>query len=166
MLASTGAPWFNWIYHDMSDIGASSDGLLFNTSMIIAGITSIILSVGIYKWIGTKRIATFGLVVMIIGFFSLTLLGFITRMFGMVHYILAVMYYLSVSLGIFLYGIAIFKNGLFVHGAISCTTSIAAIASVLFIPHQGAAVPEVIGTILFGYWAFYMTLNLLFSERL
>lgn len=162
MLSTTSVSWFSWQTNDMSDIGVSSNALVFNSSMIVAGILSIVQSIGIAKWIGKGAIAIIGMTFSIIGFSALVMLGFFTRIYGEFHNALAIVYYCSVSIGIFSFGIAILKSRSFIIGVLSICTMFFGLAAVTLIPHGGKAVPEVYGTLIFGYWYFLMGLNLLF----
>lgn len=164
MLSTTSAPWFNWHSNDMSDIGVSSSAFLFNLSLIVAGLTSIIQSIGIRKWSKKNFFSFLGMIFCCTGFASLVILGVINKDFGYIHYFFASVYYVLVSLGISSFGLGLLKSGLYVQGFMSISTSIASVILVVFLPHKGYAVPEVMGTLFFGYWYFHMALFLLLSK--
>lgn len=164
MLSTTSENWFNWHTNDMSDIGISSNALLFNASMIIAGLLSIIQSIGIAKWVGKGSFVIVGMGLSIVGFTALVMLGFITQVYGAFHNALAIIYYCGVSFGVFSLGIAMIKKRTYVYGFFSIFTMIFGLSAVTLIPHQGKAVPEVYGTLIFGHWYFLMGINLLFNK--
>ncbi len=80
------SPWFSWGKNALSDLGVNKYGYIFNFAIFSEGIIN-----GLYFSLYGNRGSS--LYLMIIGSFSLALVGVFNEHFGVIHLILALIYF-------------------------------------------------------------------------
>ncbi len=161
---------FSWSINALSDLGVSRVAYLFNYSIIITGILTIIFTVGFVKAYSKGVLFTLGGMILILGSISLTLVGVITENFGVLHDYVSVAYFCLFPIGIMLVGISFIRLEILFIGYLSFITGILAITSILsglilrltlgneqYISHYGGfAIPEFIEAAIIGLWVTWM----------
>ena len=156
------SPWFNWQTNALSDLGRypRPGALPFNVALILGGVLNVMLVAGIGQWIGPGWLGRAGTVASYIGAVALVLTGMFPENYPGLHWMSAATYFLVTPVGYALIGAAIWRRRLRAHGAAAISAATAAFLVMIFLPHDGLAVPELVAALLLTSRAFSMGMKL------
>jgi hypothetical membrane protein len=160
---------FSWNKDALSDIGVSSLGWLFNSTLIAGGLLILLFTVGLKKYLGKTRWLKVGVFLIIVSSISLALVGVFTENYSIIHGLVALGYLLLAPLGLICIGCGE-KNSEF--GKISLLLGITALLVIFGLPiitfvanlQIGFAVPEFIESLMVSIWTFWVSLKLLLNR--
>lgn len=167
---------FSWSRNALSDIGVSTVSLaanVFNISLAITGLLNFVFALGLTKANAKNPLFYLGGLLLILGGISLSLVGIFTEAYGRLHFYVSAGYFGLLSLAIIMNGFAFRKAGQKTWGNVSVLAGLIAGSVVLtgtFLEWHvllglGFAVPEIISSIIFAAWTIWMSLDMLFGER-
>ena len=162
------APWFSWHTNALSDLGVYPfpSALPFNVALIGGGMLTAVLVLGMGRYVGKGWLGRMGTVASLVGAVALVLIGVIPENYLDPHWTAAATYFLVTPIGYALLGAEIWRKGRRAHGASAIAAAVAAFLVMIFMPHDGLAVPELIAALLLSSRAFSMGMKLwLESER-
>jgi len=156
------SPWFNWHYDALSDLGVwtRASALPFNVALITGGVLNTILVLGTGRWLGPGRLGRLGTAVSLVGTVALGLIGVFPENVLAPHWAAASTYFLVTPIGYALIGAAIWRQGRRAHGAAAVAAAAGAFLTMLFLSHDGLAVPELVAALLLSARAFSMGMKL------
>jgi hypothetical membrane protein len=147
------SPGFDWHEDALSDMGVSSTALLFNSSLLIGGALYLVFGFGFIRWHGVvSAVAKIAGLLMLLGGVGLLLIGVFPENAGRIHYVVAITYFIATPLAYALFGLDLLKRGEPVPGISSIAAGLGALSMILFVPHQGWAVPEILAAVVMGAW--------------
>ncbi len=103
------SPWFSWARNALSDLGALNSPVwpVFNTGLVVAGLLASCFSYGLLRR-ARGGLGRAGSVVLLIGSFSLVLIGLLPEDTGLPHLAAAVAFFLLAPAGLMVIGISEF----------------------------------------------------------
>jgi hypothetical membrane protein len=140
-LSIASSPWFTWTQHALSDFGIRKNtALLFNNGMILAGILSLIFSMGLIKILSNK-IGGY-----ILGLSSIALIGiglFPETIFTL-HFFTSASFFVLLTIGLLIIGLTIKQNSFERNiGLLALVLGVIAISSIVFLfRFEGIALAE------------------------
>nr|MBC7245254.1 DUF998 domain-containing protein [Chloroflexota bacterium] len=156
------SPWFNWHTNALSDLGVHPGTAgWFNAALIIGGVLTATLAIGVGQWIGPGWIGYCGTAAAFIGAVGLIGVGVFPENYGGVHWYAAATYFLITPVGYVLLGAATWCKGQRVHGALTIAAGIGAFLAIMGVPHNGLAVPEIVATLILTSRVFATGMRLL-----
>lgn len=159
------SPWFNWHSNALSDLGVRHVAAgWFNVALIIGGVLMAILAIGVGQWIGPDWIGRFGMVVSFIGAAALSLVGVFPENYGKLHWYAAMTYFLITPVGYALLGVAIWRKGERAHGVLAIAAGVGAFLTIICLPRDGWAVPEIVAALILSSRVFDAGVRLLLEE--
>jgi hypothetical membrane protein len=161
--AITLAPWFNWHTSALSDLGVYPlpSAPVFNGALVGGGLLTVVFCLGAWLWIGSTVVGRLGAALCMGGALSTILIGVFTEAYGDLHWWVAAAYFLMTPLGYTLLGVGLFRKGHREHGLRSSAAGLAALLSILFIPHDGLAVPELVAALFLSSQSFSLAMRLM-----
>lgn len=137
------SPWFKWTNNALSDLGVKGvSALIFNNGLIFGGLLALIFSIGLVKILSHKM----GAYILAISSLGLIGAGLFPLTMYTLHYIMSVIFFASLTIGLLIIGITM-KYNQFDHkmGNAAITVSLLAfITPVTLYFYQGIAIPEMI----------------------
>lgn len=163
---------FSWNKSALSDMGVSTVSLAanaFNISLVTAGVLNFIFALGFTKANAKNSFFYLGGLLLILGGISLSLVGVFTEAYGRLHFYVSAGYFGLFSLAIIMNGFAFRKAGQAVRGNVSILagfiSGLVVLSGTAIEWHAwlglGFAVPEIISSIIFATWTFWMGTKLL-----
>lgn len=141
------SPWFSWEKNALSDLGhstRSSVATIYNLGLLLAGFFIIIFAITVFK----KYAKYTGISLTVCGFF-LQLVATFDEVYGNLHYVVSVLFFVSIGITSILY--AIEKKSF----PAAIAFAIGLISWILYwlkIYNAGVAVPETISSIVAVAW--------------
>jgi hypothetical membrane protein len=156
------SPWFSWQGNALSDLGVypRPSALPFNVALMAGGALTVVLVLGMGRWIGPGWLGRLGTVVSLVGAVALGLIGVFPENNLVPHWTAAATYFLVTPIGYALLGAEIWRQGRRAHGASAISAAVGAFLVMTFMPHQGLAVPELVAALLLSSRAFSMGMKL------
>lgn len=148
-------PWFSFADNALSDLGAvgTSHNVIFNFGLVLSGSTGLIFVLGLSELL-ESRLENIGGLIFGIGTFSLVMIGVFPKGTSP-HFIVSVIFYALCTIGMILIGFGkILRKseriwGIFVLSIV--LLGLISVSLVATIPYGiGAAIPEIIGALVFG----------------
>ncbi|MHA1409886.1 MAG: DUF998 domain-containing protein [Candidatus Odinarchaeia archaeon] len=90
------SPWFSWWHNAISDLGVSAVAPLFNSALIICGITAVIFSVVHLNYEKESKIGLAGSFMLLLASISLIGIGVFTEDFPPYHFIFSVLFFVFI----------------------------------------------------------------------
>jgi hypothetical membrane protein len=87
------SPWFNWFDNAISDLGVSSVAPLFNSSLIICGVMSIVFASSYMLFEKEKKIGVSASFLLLLASISLIGVGVFTEDFPPYHFIFSILFF-------------------------------------------------------------------------
>lgn len=154
--AMSRAPWFNWHANALSDLGVGSTAGVFNTGLILGGLVNVVFAAGLWLWSPADRVTRVGAGILVLDAIALALIGIFPESVGRLHWLISWIYFLLAALGYVIYGAAALRNRNPVVGLTSIAAGALGLMAANIPPHQGMAVPELIGALIISCWTFAM----------
>ena len=156
------SPWFSWQTDALSDLGRypRQSALPFNVALIAGGILNVMLVLGVGRWIGPGRLGRLGTAASLVGAVALGLIGVFPENVVGPHWTAAATYFLVTPIGYALVGAELWHKGRRAHGAAAVASALGAFVIMIFLPHDGLAVPELISSLLLSSRSFSMGIKL------
>jgi len=162
---------FSWSKNALSDLGVSqvpNVANLFNFSLILGGVLTLIFAVGFVKAYGKNLLFNVGGIILMLGSVSLSFVGIITETYGVLHGCVSMGYYVLFPLALVLVGTAFFLMNMKVKAYVSILAGTIALIVILSSLatrwHKwlslGFAVPEIIEAIIIAAWVVWMGASL------
>ena len=155
------SPWFNWFKNALSDLGVGEAAQIFNSGLIIGGVLTTIFAVGLMQILRKQVLGFLGTSTLIMASLSLCAIGLFPESAGRIHFYVSISFFALLAFSFILIGAALVQEssqrylGLFM----ILTVVVAAIAA-WAIPHEGAAVPEIIGALVASVWSIVFGIKL------
>ena len=158
-------PWFSFNHNALSDLGAlhTEDNWIFNTGLILGGITAVIFSISI-QGKGENRVENAAYVIFLSASIFMLLIGLFPEDTAP-HRMVSVLFYLSAAIGIFTSGIGYILSRKKMEGWISIILVLLAIFLSAGIRWGGIAMPETIGAIAITIWLYMLIFRMRICER-
>jgi len=169
LLAIYYSPWFSWTENALSDLGVQGiAAILFNPSLIVGGILTIIFAIGLREFLLNKTLGRIGTLVLILDAAMLCAIGIFPETAGVIHRYVSVAFFVLLPISLFLIGVAMMqepserKLGLF-----TIIAGIAA-ATVWMLQWRAAAIPEIIAVFAASVWSMVLGIRMSMptSERI
>jgi hypothetical membrane protein len=160
------SPWFSWQRNSLSDLagpGAGASATWFTASVILQGMAMAIAILGVWLWVGPGRLAAASSAVLLVSSAAVLLVGVFPKGHRGPHLAVAATYFLTAPLGLAGMGLAMWRKGRRLHGALTVSAGLAAFLSIAGVPSQGFAVSEVVAGLFVGAWTYAMGVNLLLA---
>lgn len=156
------SPWFNWHRDALSDLGVYPGAAgWFNAALILGGVLTGILAIGVGWWIGSGWVGRCGAGLTLVGAIALILVGVFPENYGKLHWNAAALYFLLTPVGYVLLGSEMWRKGQRTHGVLAIGAGIGAFVTMLLVPHDGLAVPELVSVLILTERVFAMGVRLL-----
>lgn len=155
------SPWFSWTENALSDLGVQGvAAILFNSSLIVGGILTIIFAIGVRETLQNKALSRIGMLIFILDAAMLCAIGVFPETAGDIHLYVSVAFFVLLPISLFLIGVAMMqgsserKYGLF--------TIIAGIvaATVWMFQWEAVAIPEIIAALAVSVWSVILGIKL------
>jgi len=153
-LAIAYSPWFNWFTNALSDLGVHEAAALFNSGLIIGGVLTTLFAVGLMQILRKQVLGLFGTYTLVLSSAHLCAIGVFPESAGRIHFFVSVAFFELLAISILLIGTALIREpsqrylGLF-----SILTVVAAAVAAGMVPHEGAAIPEIIAALAASVWS-------------
>ena len=157
---------FSWNKNALSDIGVSPQALLFNSALVVGGLLNLLFIFGLRNYLDKTRCLKIGILILIVGNISLSLVGVFTENYDIVHGLVALSYLLLTPLGLICIGLGEKGHKL---GIASLVLGITALLAILGLPiivvvanlEIGFAVPEFAESLVLSIWTLWVSLKLI-----
>jgi hypothetical membrane protein len=156
---------FSWKSNALSDIGISKIANIFNSSIIILGILTLIFYIGFIQTYAKSKLFYLGGILLILSGISFSLGGVFTEAYATLHTILVIINIGSGPIGLVLVGLAFILMNIRNKGFVSILVGIANLL-VILIPWYnwldlGVAVPEIVMVTIASIWIVWMSVGLI-----
>jgi hypothetical membrane protein len=158
---------FSWRSNALSDMGISKVAYIYNSSIIILGILTLIFYVGFIWAYAKSKLFYIGGALLICASVSVSLLGVFTEAYATPHLILAMVNFGLGPLGVLLVGLAFIRMNFKTKGYLSLLIGIIDLL-VFLIPWNvwrsvglGFAVPQVVVSLVTSVWIVWMSVGLI-----
>ena len=160
---------FSWKSNALSDMGISKIANIYNSSIIIFGILTLVFYIGFIWTYAKSKLFYLGGILLILSGISLSLLGVFTEAYATPHMILAMVIFVLGSIGLMLVGLAFRRMNMKTKGQLSILVGIVSLlvtAISMPIPWYswldlGAAVPEIVAISAPSVWMVWMSVGLI-----
>ena len=157
---------FSWNKNALSDIGVSPQAWLFNSALVVGGLLNLLFVFGLRNYLGKTRFLKIGILLLIVGNISLSLVGVFTENYDIIHGLVALGYLLLNPLGLICIGLGEKSHEL---GKVSLVFGITALLFIFGLPmivvvanlEIGFAVPEFVESLVLSIWTFWVSLKLI-----
>jgi hypothetical membrane protein len=156
------SPWFSWQTNALSDLGVypRASALPFNVALIAGGVLNVLLVLGMGRYLGREWPGLLGTLASLVGAVALGLIGVFPENDLGPHWTAAVTYFMVTPVGYALVGAELGRQGRRAHGASAVVAAATAFLVMLYMPHDGLAVPELIAALLLSSCSFSMGVKL------
>lgn len=161
LAAISQSPWFSWTENALSDLGVDGTvAVLFNSSLIIGGILTIIFAVGLGELLKSRTVGGVGALVLLVDGAALSAIGLFPETTGRLHFYVSVAYFTLLPISLFVIGAALLGDpserrlGFFV-----VLAGVFA-ASVWMLPWRAVAIPEILSSLAASVWSIVLGVKL------
>ncbi|MFW9934554.1 MAG: DUF998 domain-containing protein [Candidatus Thorarchaeota archaeon] len=181
------SPWFNWFTSALSDLGhptmiGGSNGVpglnpaasIFNTSLILAGLFTIVLTLWLirHQLFEASVIGIVAGILLTIAQCFLIAIGVFHEGLGFTHFVVSLGFFVTLLLAGMIYGVRLMQEKHL--RLIGITAFILALVSALiwiayylsFLPFAGVAIPEIISAITAIIWVYPLCIMLLMQKQM
>jgi hypothetical membrane protein len=155
------SPWFNWFKNALSDLGVGEAALIFNSGLIIGGVLTTMLAVGLIQIFKKQVLGFLGSFTLVLSSISLLAIGLFAESAGRIHFYVSVSFFVLLVISLFLIGAEfLLESSQRYLGVFSILASV--VAGVAWaIPHEGVAVPEIIASLSGSAWSIVLGVKIL-----
>ncbi len=163
------SPWFTWNVSALSDLGVHPYGYIFNSALIFEGLMNTIFILYLYS----SKAPRLGSIMILIAGIFLALVGVFTETYLLVHWLVALVYFVVFPLGAIAltYSIRNRYNRFFISTTVLSLVSLAIIMTgvladlgPLKINNIGLSVFEMSEAILLSIWSIYLSLGYYYQK--
>jgi hypothetical membrane protein len=181
------SPWFNWLTNALSDLGhptmiGGSNGVpglnpaasIFNTSLILAGLFTIVLTLWLirHQLFEVSVIGIIAGILLTIAQCFLIAIGVFHEGFGLTHFVVSLGFFVTLLFAGMIYGVRLMQEkhlrliGIiaFILALVSALIWVAYYLSLL--PFTGVAIPEIISAITAIIWVYPLCIMLLMQKQM
>lgn len=160
-LAIAHSPWFNWFTNALSDLGVHEAAALFNSGLIIGGVLTTIFAVGLMQILRKQVLGFLGTFTLVLSTIHLCAIGVFPESAGRIHFFVSVAFFELLAISLLLIGAALIRESSQRYlGLFSILSVVVAAVAAGLVPHEGAAVPEMIGSLAASAWSVVFGINL------
>ena len=162
LLAISYYPSFSWFDNALSDLGVEGvSAIIFNTTLISAGILLFIFSIGLMIHIAGLT-AKVGCILLLASAIFLALIGLFPENYGKLHFYVSVAFFLLIVLSLLALGIHLLLKSSKLSGLLTLIGALAA-ALIWLLPWRGVAIPEAISSLLLSVKVVTLAVKMLIS---
>jgi len=155
------SPWFNWFNNALSDLGVSEAALIFNSGLIIGGILATIFAIGLMQIFEKQFLGFVGAFALFLSTISLCAIGVFPESTGRIHLYFSLSFFALLAVSVLLIGAALMRESSQRYlGLFSILTVLVAGVAVAAVPHEGAAIPEIIASLAASVWSIVLSMKL------
>ncbi|MCW6159152.1 MAG: DUF998 domain-containing protein [Thermoplasmatales archaeon] len=163
------SPWFTWNVSALSDLGVHPYGYIFNSALIFEGLMNTIFILYLYS----SKAPRLGSIMILIAGIFLALVGVFTETYLLVHWLVALVYFVVFPLGAIALTFSIRNryNRFFISTTVLSLVSLAIIMTgvladlgPLKINNVGLSVFEMSEAILLSIWSIYLSLGYYYQK--
>ena len=163
------SPWFTWNVSALSDLGVHPYGYIFNSALVFEGLMNTIFILYLYSYKAPRM----GSIMLLIAGIFLALVGVFTESFLLVHWLVALVYFIVFPLGAIALSYSIrkrynrffiFSTALSLVSLVIIMTGVLADLGPLKINNVGLSVYEMSEAILLSIWSIYLALGYYFQK--
>jgi hypothetical membrane protein len=163
--------WFRWDTNTLSQLGVGEQATLFNSALLLGGTLGFLFALGLWQYYFNKgRLAKAGIISIMLGNISLSLVGIFTIDHLTMHSIVAFGYFVLIPIGFLLVAFGTKEN---VVKKLSIICGFSALMAILVLPtilfgfslKIGFAVPEEKEAIIIAVWTLFMAAKLIGSNK-
>jgi len=160
-LAIAYSPWFNWFENALSDLGVHEAALIFNSGLIIGGVLASIFAIGLMQILRRQVLGFLGTFTLILSTISLCAIGVFPESAGRIHFYVSISFFALLAISFLIIGVALVRTSSQRYlGLFSILTVVVAVIAAWAVPHEGAAVPEIIGSLAASMWSIIFGIKL------
>ncbi len=161
LAAISQSPWFSWTENALSDLGVNGTvAVLFNSSLIIGGILTIIFAVGLGELLKSRTVGGVGALVLLLDGAAMSAIGLFPETTGRLHFYVSVAFFTLLPISLFFIGAALLGDpserrlGFFV-----VLAGVFA-AAVWMLPWRAVAIPELLASLAASVWSIVLGVKL------
>jgi len=163
-LAIIYSPWFSWTENALSDLGVHEAAILFNSSLMISGILTLIFAIGLMRVLRQSKLGLIGTFVLILAAVSLFAIGFYPETAGPIHFYVSVAFFTLLPISMFLVGVAMIsessRRNMGIFSVLTVMIGIVTVTATTVLPLRGAAIPEILGASFASVWSIILGIRL------
>lgn len=160
-LAIAYSPWFNWFKNALSDLGVGEAALIFNSGLIVGGVLNTIFAFGLMQILRKQVLGLLGASILILSAISLCAIGVFPESAGRIHLYVSISFFALLAISLLIIGAALVQDSSQRYlGLYSILTVVVAAIAAVAVPHQGAAIPEIIGSLAASVWSIVFSIKL------
>jgi len=148
------SPWFSWRKDHLSAFGVdSSDQLIYNSGLILAGILGVIFAIGLGRYFLSGRLGQVGTGGLILGSAAVFTMGVFPRNWDFIHGASTVSFFVCISLGLAIAGAAAINASQMAWGVLTVAAGVLMAAFQLIPgPLAGGAIAQVLACVPWSLW--------------
>jgi hypothetical membrane protein len=155
------SPWFNWFKNALSDLGVGEAAPIFNSGLIIGGVLTTIFAVGLKQILKKQVLGFLGTLTLILAALSLCAIGLFPESAGRIHLYVSISFFALLAISLLIIGAALVREASQRYlGLFSILTIVIAVIAAWAVPHEGAAIPEIIGSLAASVWSIIFGIKL------
>jgi len=160
-LAIAYTPRFNWFTWALSDLGVHEAALIFNPGLIIGGILAITFAIGLMQVLRKQVLGLVGAFTLVLSSINLCAIGVFPESAGRIHFYVSLAFFVLLAISLLLIGASLIQESSQRYlGLFTILTVVVAVVTVLAVPHEGAAIPEIIAALAASVWAVVTSIKL------
>jgi len=160
-LAITYSPWFDWFKNALSDLGVGEAALIFNSGLIIGGVLTTILAIGLMRILKKHVLGLVGAFILVLSSISLCAIGVFPESAGRTHFYVSFAFFSLLVISLFLIGATLTQKASQRYlGVFSILAGVVA-ATAWAVPHEGVAIPEIIASLAGSAWSIVLCIRIL-----
>ena len=168
LIAVSMSPWFSWTENYLSVLGVKgSTTTLFNYGLILTGVLSTIFAIGLGRSLLLDGLlGQLGMASLILSSAALSIMGIFPRSTDIPHNFASLVFFLFISLAIFLIGIKLITLSQKTWGMLSLTMVILInVFQLVPWPWNGGAIPQIISVLPWSLWTLTFGVRLLMNPE-
>ena len=154
-------PQFNWYTWALSDLGVHQAALIFNSSLIVGGVLTTIFAIGLMQILRKQILGFLGTFTLILSALSLCAIGVFPESAGRIHLYVSISFFALLAFSLLIIGAALLQESSQRYfGLYSILTVVVAAIAAWLVPHEGAAIPEIIAAFAASVWSIVFGIKL------
>lgn len=154
-------PEFNWFTWALSDLGVHQAALIFNSGLIVGGILTTIFAFGLMQILRKQILGFLGSFTLILSAISLCAIGVFPESAGRIHFYVSISFFALLAISLLIIGVALVRESSQRYlGLFSILTVVVAAMAAMVVPHEGAAIPEIIAALAASVWSIVFGIKL------
>jgi len=147
-------PQFDWFTWALSDLGVHEAASIFNSGLVVGGVLAMIFAFGLMQILKKQVLGFSGTFTLILAALSLSAIGLFPESAGRIHFYVSISFFALPAISLILIGAALVRESSQGYlGLFSILTVVVAVMAAWAIPHEGAAIPEIIGSLAASVWS-------------